>query len=381
MKIIPDFLILVCIILIVTLKNSMKSDSVVRSPFNNFVKKYMKKKQLTEEEKIFIITKREMNQTFSSIAASLNRPPSTIKSFMKSYTENKTLFPKRGRKPIVRDSENLRTLVVSGVNENPFMTIRSQASLLSVSNESVRNIRNQEKIKYYKVKEMPPITQEKKESRIKYCHYILSFPSMPPVIFTDESTVQVNLVKRGIWRKRGLFPEGSLVQSKQYPISVMVWGGIGPNGYRTELLRCPPKVTSITYAQMLSDNNVLDQTEEKVPGFIWQQDNAPPHNPCFRVIENRLGNNRIVKWPASSPDLSPIENIWAIIKDKLKGLEFQSADELFSAIRYEWWNISSEIIINLHQSAYYRCILCLNHQGECLNSHWSEVHKLHHPAE
>ena len=340
-----------------------------------------KKNQLTEEEKISIIVKRELGESYASIVSSLNRSPSTIKSFVKVYNEKKVLFPKRGRKPVVRESENLKALVIAGVDDNPFLTCRSQASFLSISHESIRQLRLNNKINYYKVKKMPPLSQAKKNARVEYCKFILSFPSMPPVIFTDESTVQVNLIKRGIWRKRGFYPEGSFGQSKQHPLSVMVWGGIGPNGYRTDLIRCPQRVTAITYAQMLSDNNVLNSIEQIVPGFIWQQDGAPPHNPCRSVIRNILGNDRIVKWPACSPDLSPIENLWAIIKDKLRGKEFKSEDELFSAIRTEWWNIGNDIIVNLHQSAYYRCIVCNNHQGDCLNSHWAEVHRLHHPTE
>ena len=53
-------------------------------------------------------------------------------------------------------------------------------------------------------------------------------------------------------------------------------------------------------------------------GFLLQQDNARPHT--SRQTTKWLNDNgiNILKWPPSSPDLSPIENLWGIIKNKLK---------------------------------------------------------------
>ena len=93
---------------------------------------------------------------------------------------------------------------------------------------------------------------------------------MIPIIFTDKSTICMNLHKKGIWRKHGHYPNGSFAETEQHPISVMVWGGIGPNGYKTELIRCPDRVISETYAKMLGDNQILFQVKQSIPDFIWQ---------------------------------------------------------------------------------------------------------------
>ena len=39
-------------------------------------------------------------------------------------------------------------------------------------------------------------------------------------------------------------------------------------------------------------------------------------------------NITVVDWPAYSPDLNPIENIWADIKSKLNGKRFASIKQL-----------------------------------------------------
>ena len=106
---------------------------------------------------------------------------------------------------------------------------------------------------------------------------------------------------------------------------------------------------------------------------MWQQDNSPSHPPNYTIgFLNKIVPTYLV-WPPKSPDLSPIEQVWAYIKKRLSGKRFQNKVELFQAIKNEWQNIPIEKLHNYYSSFLARCYICRKYNGENLNGKWKEI--------
>jgi hypothetical protein len=103
----------------------------------------------------------------------------------------------------------------------------------------------------------------------------------------------------------------------------MVWGcfvgdKLGP------LVCIDDRITQDIYIELLRQNLApfIDSlTEDSITNLTFQQDNAPPHT-AYRTksflselsVQHRFN---LMEWPAHSPDLNPIENLWAHLKTQL----------------------------------------------------------------
>lgn len=331
---------------------------------------------LTEQEKIKIIAMVYVyGHQWKMISETIGHPYETVRSFYKSYIKHDTILPKQGR-PIKIDN-NLQDQVVKKMEENPTNTLRNVANELPLSPTSVRNILNQNHIQFFQQIAVCPLSPTHVGNRVNFCNNMLN--ALPQnIIFTDESSVEVNLKGHGIWRKRGLYPPGSFYEKTAHPLHIMVWGGIGPRGFRTPLVRFDKHVNSKTYIEALLQHNIVGIIRSIFGNnWCWQQDNAPAHNAFnSRYVLSRIMPN-MLNWPAKSPDLSPIEQVWDYIKKRLEGQNFDSVDQLFNAIQKEWNEIPNQILHNFYSSFLARCQVCLNKNGQSLNGSWSEVHHIH----
>ncbi len=69
---------------------------------------------------------------------------------------------------------------------------------------------------------------------------------------------------------------------------------------------------------------------------IFQQDNAKPHTAAITTAWLHSRRVRVLNWPTCSPDLSPRENIWRIIKRKIRQIWPRTLQQLETYIRQEW---------------------------------------------
>ena len=77
---------------------------------------------------------------------------------------------------------------------------------------------------------------------------------------------------------------------------------------------------------------------------MFQQDNAPAHTAKDTKTVFETENIEILKWPAYSPNLNPIENLWGIQESNVDRRRPKDVNELQVFAKEEWRKFSQKIV-------------------------------------
>ena len=100
---------------------------------------------------------------------------------------------------------------------------------------------------------------------------------------------------------------------------------------------------------------------------IFQQDNDPKHtakiNKQYLANLESQGKLTWLEWPSQSPDLNPIENLWAIIERQLATRNCYTQAELFDLLREQWESLPTSLLKTLSDSMPHRCQAVIDAKG------------------
>ncbi len=162
------------------------------------------------------------------------------------------------------------------------------------------------------------------------------------VLFSDESQCCISFGNQGprVWRKSGEAQNPCCLKSSvKFPQSVMIWAamssaGVGP------LCFLKSTVNAAIYQEILE--HFMLPSADKLYGdadFIFQQDLAPAHTAKGTKSWFNDHGVTVLDWPANSPDLNPIENLWGIVRRKMRDTRPNNADELKATVKETWASI------------------------------------------
>jgi transposase len=313
------------------------------------------------------------------IASRLLRDVSAVRRIIR---ENKNLPmsampppPKKrtGRKNLTtrKQDERLRRFLL----RFPFKTAKEvKAEVSGWSNISVRTIQKvcQKRLCLPSrcAAKKPLLTAKMVKKRISFCkkHRHWTEKDWEEVMFSDESTFRLinpraQKVRRSSQTSR--YKQRYTIKNVKHPASVMVWGCFSGQGGRGSLYFLPPKTTmnSDRYIAMLEDKLIFWMNHHKAKHFL--QDGAPCHTSKKVMAFLKEKKISVMDWPGNSPDLNPIENLWSIIKGKLKKNEnMTSLPLLIKAIKVTWVTLPRSLMVKLAHSMPNRIKLCLENSGQ-----------------
>ncbi|GFY32182.1 transposable element Tc3 transposase [Trichonephila clavipes] len=133
----------------------------------------------------------------------------------------------------------------------------------------------------------------------------------------------------------------------------MVWGAIAYDS-RSTLIVMRRTLTGQHYVDVILRLHV-GPFLNGLQGAIFQQDNARPHTK--RVDQDFPRHFQTLSWPAGSPDLSPVEQVWDQLKRQMSSCH--SVHDLELAVQDLWAHLPQDNIRCLINSMPDRVVACI----------------------
>ncbi|GFV69493.1 transposable element Tcb2 transposase [Trichonephila clavipes] len=185
-----------------------------------------------------------------------------------------------------------------------------------------------------------PLTRQHRTARLQWFreHHNWTEQDWACVLFSEESrfSLSSDCRRQLIWRESGTAYRPENIQEKdRYPTcSIMVWAGIMING-RTRL--------HVVANGTMTGQRYIDKVL------------LPPDSE---------GIQRLV-WPARSPDLNPIENVWDALGRQVAGRNYPPTNKntLIRALTEEWDKLPQQLLDNVVKSMVRRVECCITLHG------------------
>lgn len=216
--------------------------------------------------------------------------------------------------------------------------------LVKVSPSTVRRALRRNRLASRVARRKPLLKKRHRRARLAFAlahlHKPLSFWAR--VLWSDESKFcRFSALRRRVWRVPGSALSSRNINGavKHNGGNVMVWGCFAASGVGVlEHVDC--RMDAERYISILERNLVAAKRALRLPrNFIFQHDNDPKHTAGKTKAWLAASGLRVLRWPACSPDLNPIEHLWELLDRRRK-----DAPELplLERLQYAWSTISRD---------------------------------------
>lgn len=330
--------------------------------------------ELTSFERGEIVGLSKGGHSVRNISKILDKPKSTVQDVITKYNEeNRTdSAPRSGRPPALseRDKRQLGRIV----RQNRKQAVEeiseqfNQGLTISVSSRTVQ--RTLHTMGYYgrTGRKKPLVSEVNRKKRLFWCYDKKNWQDeWNFIIFSDESRFELfrNDANQWVWRRAcEAYAKDCLIPTVQKSEGVMVWGcfcnyKVGP------LVLIEGRLNAEMYIELLEDYLLPFLNELGPNSHTFQDDNAPAHSARLTKDWKERNLHQTLPWPAQSPDLNPIENLWDVLERRIRmrSIKPKNKSELMIALEEEWHQLEPERLLKLVESMPRRIKAVINSKG------------------
>ena len=275
-------------------------------------------------------------------------PVSTVRNILKNIKENGHSFPKpRSGRPKALTEREKRSIITE-VKRNPSVSSNDLSKELEgnfgkkIHPRSVRRFLQANDLRAFRRVKKNLLTEKMKAKRLQWAKKFSDKTAdfWRQVLFSDESYISL-FCGQPIYARRALnssFTSKFVNQSPKHPLKVMIWGcfassGVGKIKVVDSTMKTDAYIEVLEKKMIPSAVDLFNNNE-----FIFQDDSAPCHRSAKTKNWASSKNITSLEWPGNSPDLNPIENLWAIVKKRIHKYRPTTKETLIAAIIKVWFH-------------------------------------------
>jgi len=325
-----------------------------------------------ESQRILVKELRKQNKTFTEIGNIMNLSRHAVR---KLFVYQKVKHPKhRGRAFLLKNKDKLaikrRVSMIKNAGERVDSTKIKVDCQLDMSTRTIRRYFASVGMVYRNVQRKIFLTREHKERRIEIARkWIIDDHDWKTTIFSDEKRFSLDgpdnwmtylLKNEKINRERRQCKGGG----------VMVWLMVMPNGLLAHKI-IDGKFRSLDYIELLRTCVVPISKLNYGNDFFFQEDNCSVHKAKSVRTFMKESNIKVLDWPAKSPDLNIVEDIWKMLStDIYDGPQFRKTSDLKERINgtiLHWNSRKREKLQALYDTIRQRLCTVLLKNGDMCN--------------
>jgi transposase len=302
----------------------------------------------------------------SKIAKIIKCNRKTVTHWINRWEETKDLFdrPRSGapRTTSVKQDQMMVDMALDDMNTTS-KTIKDEFENIgiTVSQDTIQRRLKDAGLKYSKPLSKPLLSEWHRQQRLTWAESMKNY-DWSKVMATDETSIRLHTSHKYTWQRPG---ERKVVRTVKYPLKINVWGCLSKKGFG-RVFWFKNNLNSEFLCHKIYRNALLPSARQHFGQSQWVllEDNDLKHRSNYSRTWKSDHQIVTLSWPSHSPDVNPIENLWALLKVKVAQRRPKTLEDLVNAIQNEWNELPSELAYNLMNSMESRVQSLIDSSGD-----------------